>query len=160
MTFHYLADHRELAPQLAALHYAEWQLLLPDWSEAAALAELNGHTRRAAIPTTLVMLANDGGLIGSVSLLREDDARLGEHSPWLASLLVLPEFRGRGHGAALVQRGVAEAATLGVATLYLYTAGQQDFYRKLGWRDCGEFALGAFTVQLMAISPAAARRSA
>lgn len=160
MAFHYLADHMQLAPRLAALHYAEWQFLLPTWSETAALAELSLHTRRAAIPTTLLQLDEDDTLVGSVSLLLEDDARLGAHSPWLASLMVLPAFRGRGHGAALVRRCVEEAAALQVATLYLYTAGQEAFYCKLGWRACGALDLGAYSVQLMAITPRAGRMQA
>ena len=58
----YLADHLHLAPRLAALHHEQWGRLLPHWSADQACAELAAHTRRRAIPTTLVAL--DAGALG------------------------------------------------------------------------------------------------
>ncbi len=156
MKFSYLADHPQLVPELAALHHAEWGELMPGWSAAQALAELQSQRQRHSIPTTLLALdaAGGGGLIGSVSLLAEDDPRLPGYSPWLASLYVLPEWRGRGHGAALVRRAVQEAARMAVPTLHLFTAGQQDFYARLGWREVKIVPLGAALARIMSIEPA------
>jgi predicted N-acetyltransferase YhbS len=152
--FAYLCDHMRLAPELARLHYAEWGPLLPDWSEAEALAELRTHRSRQAIPTTMVMLGDDQRLIGSVSLLQNDDDRIRDYSPWLASLIVLPQYRGRGFGIALVERCVQEARALGIPRLHLYTAGQQAFYQRLGWRVIDTVPLGIAPVDVMAIEPA------
>ena len=152
--FAYLSDHMRLAPELARLHYAEWGPLLPDWSEAEALAELHTHRSRQAIPTTMVMLDDDQRLIGSVSLLQNDDDRIRDYSPWLASLIVLPQYRGRGFGIALVERCVQEARALDIPRLHLYTAGQQAFYRGLGWRVIDTVPLGIAPVDVMAIEPA------
>jgi predicted N-acetyltransferase YhbS len=54
-------------------------------------------------------------------------------SPWVASVFVTPEFRGRGLGRELVSRVVEEAKALGVTAVYLFTAGQAGYYQKLGW---------------------------
>lgn len=153
MVFAYLSDYPQLAPQLAALHHAEWGELMPGWSAAQALSELQSHRQRSAIPTTLLALDKAAGadLVGSVSLLAEDDPRLPGYSPWLASLYVLPAWRGRGYGAALVQRAVQEAARIGVPRLYLFTAGQQNFYARLGWRLIETVALAKATAHIMAI---------
>jgi GNAT superfamily N-acetyltransferase len=163
--FAYLCDHMRLAPELARLHYAEWGPLLPDWSEAEALAELRTHRSRQAVPTTIVMLesfaagrrshgTDADSLVGSVSLLQNDDDRIRDYSPWLASLIVLPQYRGRGFGIALVERCVQEARALGISRLHLYTAGQQAFYRRLGWRVIDTVPLGIAPVDVMAIEPA------
>jgi hypothetical protein len=56
MRIDYLADHLEMAALLAAWHYQEWKALLPNWSHAQALAELQRHTGRRQIPTTLVAI--------------------------------------------------------------------------------------------------------
>ncbi len=156
MRFAFLSDHMQFAPELARLHYAEWGALLLDWTEQAARYELCTHTARAAIPTTMICLDPvTDALIGSVSLLQNDDERIRDYSPWLASLLVLPEYRGRGYGIALVEHCVQVAAMLGVPRLHLYTAGQRAFYEKLGWASVDQVPLGKAKVQVMAIEPLA-----
>ncbi len=52
---------------------------------------------------------------------------------WLGSVYVLPAYRGRGIGSALVARAEQEAAELGVRTLYLHTPDKEGFYRRRGW---------------------------
>jgi N-acetylglutamate synthase-like GNAT family acetyltransferase len=141
MQIHYLADHLHFAPILARWHYEEWRDLLPQWSYEEALADLQSHTGRACIPTTFVALA-DGQLLGSASLILDDLEAACNLSPWMASVFVRPEQRGKGVGKKLVARVVAEARQLQVPTLYLFTAGQEEYYRKLSWSfyqraDCG-----------------------
>ena len=128
----YLADHLELAPWLAAWHYQEWATLLPEWSLAQALADLQSHAGRCQIPTTFVALEDDQPL-GSASLLVSDLEGWEHLSPWLASVFVLPDFRGRGLGGQLVGRVVAEAKVLGVSALYLFTEDRAAYYQRLGW---------------------------
>jgi GNAT superfamily N-acetyltransferase len=128
----WLADRPQLVPRLAALHHAEWAWIDPEWTLEEAQSNLEVHTAGTAVPTTLVALV-DGALAGSVSLLANDHSRIRKWSPWLASLLVLPEFRGRGIGAALVRQAVAIAARFGIERLYLYTDDAAPFYARLGW---------------------------
>jgi predicted N-acetyltransferase YhbS len=132
MRIDYLADHLELAPLLAVWHHREWSALMPEWSFSQALAELQSHTGRCQIPTTFVAVEEDR-LLGSVSLLENDLAGWEQLSPWLASLYVIPECRGRGIGRRLVARVCEEARALAVPVVYLFTAGQQEYYERLGW---------------------------
>ncbi len=151
----YLARHPEHVGTLADLHVAEWRSILPDWTYAEAFAELASHAVGPVIPTTFVALADDGALLGSCSLLENDHEEIREYSPWLASLYVLEEQRGRGVGSALTRRVVAEAAALGVAKLYLYVRDAQRFYESLGWRVCARYAFGELEVDVMSIEPRA-----
>jgi GNAT superfamily N-acetyltransferase len=128
----YLADHPGMAPLLASWHYQEWADLLPDWSLVEALGELQSHTGRRQIPTTLVAVERDRPL-GSASLVQADLDGWDHLSPWVASVFVTPWFRGRGLGRRLVGRAVEEAQALGVGIVYLFTAGQAGYYEKLGW---------------------------
>jgi len=156
----YLSDCMALVPSLAAAHVEAFGALLPDWTVEQAAEELRTHARRRAIPTTLVAVAGDGWQ-GSVSLLQNDHDHLRQYSPWLASLVVRPEARRRGVGRALVARCVAEAAALGVPTLYLYCTDAVDYYRALGWRVHDRLALGPLWVTVMAMDmPAAAEGAA
>jgi len=132
MQIDYLADHLHFAPILARWHYDEWRDLLPQWSYDEAMTELRRHTGRACIPTTFVAI-DDEQLVGSASLILDDFEAARNLSPWMASVFVRPEQRGKGIGSKLVERVVAEARQLLVPTLYLFTAGQEEYYRKLNW---------------------------
>ena len=148
----YLAEHPDYAATLAQWHYREWQRLLPDWSHEAALDELQSHTSRRHLPTTLIAIDN-ARLIGSVSLVEEDHPTLSLLSPWLASLYVAPEHRGRGIGAVLVKALVDEANALGITRLYLYTEDGQRFYERLGWSLREHAVFDGHRVVVMAIRP-------
>jgi len=132
MRIDYLADHPEAATLLAAWHHGEWKDLLPGWTHEQALAELRGHTGRRQIPTTFVAV-DQGRVVGSASLLAADLDGWERLTPWVASVYVIPECRGMGIGRRLIARAVEEAAALGVPQVYLFTAGQEAYYARLGW---------------------------
>ena len=72
--------------------------------------------------------------VGTVSIIADDLETRPALTPWLASLYVLPKKRGRGLGKMMVRHAVSAARAFGVATLYLYTPGQEKFYARLGWK--------------------------
>ncbi len=152
MEIGYLSDHPALVPELARTHVQTFGALLPDWTVQGCIDELATHRQRRAIPTTLVAL--DGGdWLGSVSLLENDHEHIRQYSPWLATLVVRPQARGKGVGRQLVARCVAEAAALGVRTLYLYCTDAVEYYRALGWRVHDHLPLGPLQVTVMAMDP-------
>jgi GNAT superfamily N-acetyltransferase len=108
------------------------------------------HLGKAQIPTTFVALAVAGEwsagahlseaqaptevILGSASLIAHDMDTRPDLSPWLASVFVAEQHRGKGIGTALVRRVVQEAGMLGVANLYLFTTPDMyGFYARLGW---------------------------
>jgi predicted N-acetyltransferase YhbS len=139
-------------PRRAALHHAQWSWIDPDWTLDEARSNLEIHTAGTAVPTTLVAFV-DGELAGSVSLLQNDHSRIRRWSPWLASLLVLPEFRCRGIGARLVNEAVAIAARFGIPRLYLYTDDAAAFYARLGWSMVERVDMEGGPVDVMSIEP-------
>jgi GNAT superfamily N-acetyltransferase len=150
-----LCEHPQHLTTLAQAHLQAFGGLLPDWTLAQAWAELAAHDAPDALPTTWVALDGDDWL-GSVSLLVNDDPRIDQYTPWLASLYVRPEARALGTGAALVARCVRAAADLGVPRLHLYC---QDalvpYYTRLGWQPYDRLPLGPLQVVVMAIEPGA-----
>jgi len=85
------------AQQLAEWHVAEWSPLIPGFNVPGMLDEFATHDGGLKIPTTLIALEGDA-LLGSVSLLENDHDDIRAYSPWLASLYVRPDQRGRGLG--------------------------------------------------------------
>ena len=153
MRIEFLDQHPGLVPLLAQWHHAQWGDLYDYWSLDVARAELADHALRRTLPTTLVLLEGET-LLGSVSLVLEDAPEFCDQgSPWLASLYVMPEARGRGLGARLVRAAVATAAEQGIAELFLFTPEHAEFYERLGWRRLTRTALKGTPVDLMQIEP-------
>lgn len=150
----WIGQHPQHVAALARWHHAEWGPLYDDWTLQVATDELSDHTTRDTLPTTLLLLDGEA-LLGSVSLLREDAPALQDRgSPWLGSLFVRPEARGRGAGKILVEAAVVHAARQQVARLRLFTLWHEDFYAGLGWRTEERTQLHGTPVSIMAIEPA------
>jgi N-acetylglutamate synthase-like GNAT family acetyltransferase len=125
------------ARMLARWHFNEWRHLYETWSLEAAHDELL-QQKNAAIPTTLIAFGdgeNEVDVVGSVSLLEHDLVGYEHLGPWLASLYVRADWRGRGAGKKLVDAALQHARTLGVQRLYLFTPAQREFYLDKGFRD-------------------------
>ncbi|ENZ94371.1 GNAT family N-acetyltransferase [Xanthomonas fragariae] len=151
-----VADAPEHLPAIAQAHLQAFGTLLPEWNVHQALSELHSHTRDGVIPMTWVAL-DQTQWIGSVSLLENDDTRIRQWSPWLASLYVQPQARGQGIGEALVAHCVQVAAQWRVDALYLYCQPMlAPFYRRLGWHTHAALLLGPMRIVVMCINPGAA----
>lgn len=149
-----IGRHPACIDPLARRHHQEWGALYDDWTLEAATAELRDHATRTSLPTTLLLMEEDQ-MLGSVSLLIEDAPALQDRgSPWLGSLFVLPEARGRGGGRILVDAAVAHAAREGVTLLRLFTLWHEDFYASLGWQVEERTSLHGTPVVIMSIRPA------
>ncbi len=148
-----VADTPQHLSAIAQAHLQAFGGLLPDWNVDAALSELRSHTRDEVIPTTLVVL-DQAQWLGSVSLLDNDDTRIRQWSPWLASLYAQPQARRQGIGEALVAHCVQAAAQLGVSVLYLYCEPvSAPFYQRLGRHTHAELLLGPMQIVVMCIEP-------
>ena len=152
MRIAWLRDHPQHIDALAAAHVQAFGALLPDWTVEQGIAELRSQLDGQPIPATLLALDAGGDWLGSVSLLHEDHERIRQYSPCLASPYVRREARGRGVGAALVARCVAEASAAGVTRLYLYcTMPLAGYYRALGWREHDRVSFGPLHLVVMAV---------
>jgi GNAT superfamily N-acetyltransferase len=85
---------------------------LPVWQAEFTAGQHNGDWR------SLIALEN-GRLIGSASLARDDLPSYPHLGPWLACVYVHPEHRGRGLAERLIEGICAEARRRGHAMLYL-----------------------------------------
>ncbi|WP_240613950.1 GNAT family N-acetyltransferase [Salinicola acroporae] len=84
------------------------------------------------VPSVFVAM-NDGEPIATASLTLSDMSTRAAMGPWLASVFVLPAWRGRGIASALAAAVETEAREAGCRRLYLYTPDQVALYARLGW---------------------------
>jgi len=129
----YLADHDVHLPQVAQWQHAQFGYLNPAGTLEQRADRLRDALHRDRLPMALVAVSEEGRLVGSASILAATLTH--QHlTPWLSSVFVPPEMRGRGVASALSLRAVGEAARLGFETLYLFTPHSQSLYARLGWK--------------------------
>ena len=130
-----LAERTELIPVVAGWQYNTWGLGYPGGSLAVWTDFVRERAGGIGIPMTWVALV-DGRPVGCVGLLASEMATHMDLSPWLSSLYVMPEQRGRGVGGSLVRHCEGAAWRLGVDPLYAYaTTTVASLYVGLGWRQ-------------------------
>ena len=129
-----LTERPEWLPLVAAWIYEQWWTDSDETPDSLG-AKLRAHLTPDCLPLTLVA-SLEHHPVGTVTLLEHDvGTELWPHlSPWLAALYVVPPFRRRGVGTALVKAAEARATTLGAGVLYLLTSDREAFYARLGWQ--------------------------
>src|SRR5438876_12277484 len=128
----YLADHADAVAALARWHHDEWATRTPEISIGDRAARFTARAQRGGLPMGFVAIV--GGQVVGLACLVECDLESHAHlSPWLASVVVAPEYRGHGLGSALCKRATDEAGVLGFQRAYLFTSDKQHLYRRLGW---------------------------
>lgn len=101
-------------------------------SEQDQIAAISRRLYRNRIPLAFIALAGSRP-VGTASLKIQDMAAHKYFYHWLVNVFVVPEYRRRGIGTALVARCEAQAAESGVSNLFLHTPDREGFYRKLNW---------------------------
>lgn len=151
-TIKLLNDCQEYIPSLAQLWYEEIsQHWVPEASIEKAKQKLLAHLNSDKMPMAFVAI-HDHQPIGMVCLRVTDGIRKGV-SPWLGSLVVHPNFRGRKVGKMLIDVVKDEAKKLGHQILYLlaFDLTIPQWYEKLGWKHIGYDELLGHHVSVMSI---------
>jgi len=126
----HLYEHPAYFGVVAKWIHEEWWTGKPGHSVQTMETRLRQASNPDRIPISLVALANDGP-VGTVNLVENDDENRRHLFPWLAALLVLPQYRGQGIGSTLVRSLLTEAARLKVKRMYL-GADAPEFYLRFG----------------------------
>ena len=83
-----------------------------------------------SLPHCRIAIVNDEP-VGVVNLIDYDDPNPRVGRPWLAGLVVIPDWRGQGLGSMLVKTVLEDAIRLGETEVFLGTDSPK-FYEKLG----------------------------
>jgi len=137
-----------IAPKLALLHAAEWGHLYENWDSTKALEEFRGQKTDGSLPATLV-LREKGETVGSVSLVNGDCEARRDLDPWLASLYVVPAFRGRGHAQRLIEAAIHHAAAAGAGSLHVFTESAAGLFRRHGFCEIDRAVLHGTPVEIL-----------
>ena len=129
------AELPQLVALLGVLFSQEAEFVPDDAKQTRALEKILADDSVGRIH-----VARDGGrVVAMASLLYSISTAEGGLAASFEDLVVLPGYRGKGVGKALLQHVIAEARKQGVLRLTLLTDGQneraQALYRKLGFAE-------------------------
>lgn len=147
-----LIDCPELIPQLADLWYERiGKIWAPHIKPEQAQQRFLTHCNREQLPIMYVAIENNNP-VGMVALRQNDGIRT-ELCPWLAGLVVRPDYQKHGLGRNLIEFVKAQAKTLGHDKLYLLTFDSTlpNWYAKLGWKEFAKDTLFDKSISLMEI---------
>ena len=128
----HLANVPFFRSELAARHSSQWKHLYENWDAEAAHAEFLNQKADGSLPATLV-LHEGAELMGSVSVVFDDCPARRDLNPWLASLYVVPQSRGRGKGLVLIQSAIELATAAGVNRLHVFTESSEKLFQRCGF---------------------------
>tara|TARA_R110000796_G_scaffold66780_2_gene153495 strand:+ start:1866 stop:2342 length:477 start_codon:yes stop_codon:yes gene_type:complete len=128
--------------------FEAWGHLHPGLTQEQAIERVKAECGQGGVPSIFVAMQGETP-VGTASLIADDMSIRRELTPWLASVFVVPEWRGQGIASELVKRVEAEAIESGIRHFYLYTPDQQTLYRRLGWQDVEHLEYRGETVTVM-----------
>jgi len=128
-----LRDNNELLHQAIQVFWQQWgsEENFKFYEDAI----LHSSTTSSDIPRFYVAV-EEGEIIGTYAILRNDINSRQDLCPWLACLYVAKEHRGKGIGARLLEHGLRVAAEKGFENLYL-TTDLDNYYERYGWKHSG-----------------------
>jgi GNAT superfamily N-acetyltransferase len=129
----YLADQPHWLPTLAEWFYQEWGHGDPPFTLQDFHDQFRTRLNHDRLPLALVA-SRDGLPVATASLKLQEMDTHPRYMHWLGGVYTLPEHRGQGIGAQIIQAATAEAHRLGVQVLYLYTRRSVALYARLGWQ--------------------------
>ena len=153
----------EEIPRFARLQVESWGHLYPRLTVERAERDLrtsddhrDAPEDRSELCRAWFALDADGAAMGVVMLLGSGELEEADEvdlpGPWLAGLVVAPEFRERGVATALVEFVIDQARRMGLPRLRLVTEHEVEFYRRRGWTAEREVTLNSIPNTVMVIT--------
>lgn len=115
-----LADHPEATTVLKDLFESEWEPYYGTSGPGDAETDIKKSANRTELPIAVVAIF-DGNICGTAALKMESVTTYPDFFPWLAGLLVAPEYRRQGIGEQLIIEIEKLAKQLGYEEIYVGT---------------------------------------
>ena len=146
----HLTEHAHHIPTIARWQQAEFGYLNPNGTVEERVTRLNSANDRQRLPLSLVAISQNV-LVGSANVLASTLTH--KHlTPWLSSVFVPAEQRGKGIASALTLAAASEARRLGFEKIYLFTPRNESLYARLGWTTFDRIMLNGVPAAVMARS--------
>ncbi len=132
-----LADHLPTLPMLKDLFETEWEPYYGTKGPGDAEADIRNSANRNELPIAVVALV-DGNVCGTAALKMASVISYPNYFPWLAGLIVVPEYRRQGIGEQLIAKIENLARQFGYKEIFVGTGENSGMSEitldKRGWK--------------------------
>ncbi len=130
----YLKNHPEHVITCAQWSFNQWGHHTPQRTLQDFIESRKEYLNDDSLPLTL--LAFDGKIPVGMCSLGKSKNLYPDLEPWLPTLYVIPEYRGKGIGSLLEAKICSKAREMGFKKIYLYTSDTAviPWYEKRSWR--------------------------
>ena len=136
-----LADHPEAIAVLKSLFESEWEPYYGTSGSGDAETDIKYSANRTELPIAVVAIF-DGNICGTAALKMESVTTYPDFFPWLAGLLLAPEYRRQGIGEQLIIEIEKLAKQLGYEEIYVGTGEKSGMSEitldKRNWKFIGK----------------------
>jgi GNAT superfamily N-acetyltransferase len=146
----FLAELPHLAETPALWLYREWGHRYPGRTPAMAVDLFLRRANISRLPCAWLAI-HDGQPVATASLV-ETEVPTDQPGPWVASVFVVPDWRGQGIAQRLMHAIEAAAPYHGARRLLL-SAAAPELYLKLGYRPTGATKNGEPVMEKRLASP-------
>lgn len=135
-----LVDRSSVIPRLANLFVDEWAPWYGPDGNGNAKSDLTECMNRDRLPIAIVAENEDGLVLGTAALKQESLGSEHGFGPWLAAVVVAPDFRGKGIGLSLIQAVEEHAQRLSFKQIYTSTNTANSIVEKCEWEPMQQIA--------------------
>ncbi|MFW6036175.1 MAG: GNAT family N-acetyltransferase [Halothermotrichaceae bacterium] len=128
----YLRDYPEYVDTVVDWVYNEFVIKEGKKKEKNKIKEYFSNTNYDKFPICYIAIEEEVCL-GTVSIFENDLKPRQDLSPWLGSLYVSEEHRGKGIAAKLINKVLEKVSEMGYTEVYLRTEHTADYYKKRNW---------------------------
>jgi predicted N-acetyltransferase YhbS len=148
----HLMECQRHIPTIANWQQAEFGYLNPNGTIEERVERLSKANDRRRLPISLVAITRDQNALAGTANVVATTLTHKHLSPWLSSVFVPPEHRGKSIASALALAAASEAHRLGFETIYLFTPRNESLYARLGWATFDQIVLNGVPAVVMARS--------
>ena len=128
-----LIDRPSAIPRLAELFTDEWTPWYGSDGKGNARSDLVECMNRDRLPIAVVAENTHGLVLGTAALKQESLGSEYGFSPWLAAVVVDPDFRDHGIGTSLIRTVEEHAEKLAFSEIYTSTDTAISIVERRGW---------------------------
>ena len=128
-----LIDRPGAMPRLSELFIDEWTPWYGPDGKGNALTDLVDCMNRDRLPIAVVAESKNGLVLGSAALKRESLGSEFGFGPWLAAVVVDPDFRNHGVGSSLIRAVEKQAKKLAFTEIFTSTDTANSIVERRGW---------------------------
>ena len=115
-------------------HFNHWVKHNPKMIKEMTIYKFKELYTKNQLPFGIALFDDEENMVGFCVFKIENLKKYPEFYPWLSDVMIFEQYRGKGYGRILIEKGKNILKNLGYNKIYVWTDQAPDFYKKLGFK--------------------------